>query len=68
MNLKKYSLNSSEKYTWLGVNFINILWVCFSYESKFQSFSLIIFGFVIFGAKILYENIDEIEARTPLQI
>ncbi len=39
-----------------GVNFIKILRTCFSYESKFQSFSLITFGFVIFGAKILYKK------------
>jgi len=28
----------------------------FVYDSKFRSFSLITFGFVIFGAKILYEK------------
>ena len=36
-----------------GVNFINILCARFSYESKLSSFSLVTFGFVIFGAKIL---------------
>jgi len=39
-----------------GVNFINILRTRFSYESKFQSFSLITFRFVIFGVKILYKK------------
>jgi len=38
------------------VNLINILLAHFSYESKFQSFYLIMFVFVIFGAKILYEK------------
>jgi hypothetical protein len=40
-----------------GVNFINILRACFSYESKLSSFSLIMFGFVIFGGKILYKKL-----------
>ncbi len=39
-----------------GVNFINILRPLFSYERKLSSFSLITFGFVIFGAKISYEK------------
>jgi len=39
-----------------GVNFINILYTHFLYESKLSSFSLITFGFMIFGAKILYEK------------
>jgi len=41
-----------------GVNFINILRACFSYESKLNSFSLIMFGFVIFGGKILYKKLS----------
>jgi len=44
-----------------GVNINNILHVCFSYKSKLSSFSLITFGFVIFGAKIVYKNVDEID-------
>jgi hypothetical protein len=36
-----------------GVNLINILRIRFSYKSKLSSFSLVMFGFVIFGAKIL---------------
>jgi len=39
-----------------GVNFINILRAYFLYESKLSSFSLVTFGFVIFGAKISYEK------------
>jgi len=39
-----------------GVNFIKILCVRFSNESKLNSFSLVTFGFVIFGAKNLYEK------------
>jgi len=39
-----------------GVNFINILCSWFLYESKFWSFFLITFGFVIFGAKIWYKK------------
>ncbi len=41
---------------WFGVNFINILRARFLYESKFFSFSLLTYGFVIFGAKILYKK------------
>ena len=40
----------------VGVNFINVLQLRFSYESKLSSFSLVTFGFVIFGAKISYKN------------
>jgi hypothetical protein len=40
------------------LNFIKILHVRFLYESKFQSFSLITFGFVIFGAKISNEKCE----------
>jgi hypothetical protein len=36
-----------------GVNFINVLHARFLYESRLSSSSLIMFGFVIFGAKIL---------------
>jgi len=39
-----------------GVNFINILCTLFSYISLFSSFSLVTFGFLIFGAKILYKK------------
>jgi len=39
-----------------GVNFINILCVRFLFASKLSSFSLVTFGFVIFGTKILYEK------------
>ncbi len=39
-----------------GVNFINILSAHFSYKSKLSSFSLVTFGFVIFGANFLQEN------------
>ncbi len=39
-----------------GVNFINILHAHFSYVSKLSSFSLVMFGFVIFGAKMLYKK------------
>jgi len=39
-----------------GVNFINILHARFLYKSELSSFSLITFGFVIFGAKILHEK------------
>jgi len=39
-----------------GVNFINVLRTTFLYVSLFGSFSLVTFGFVIFGAKILYEK------------
>jgi hypothetical protein len=39
-----------------AVNFINILCARFLYESKLNTFSLITFGCVIFGAKILYEK------------
>ncbi len=39
-----------------GVNFINILHGHFSYVSLFGSISLVTFGFVIFGTKILYEK------------
>jgi len=38
------------------VNFINILDTHFLYESELSSFSLNMFGFVIFGVKILYEK------------
>jgi len=38
------------------VNFINILNAQFSYESELSSISPFTFGFVIFGAKILYEK------------
>jgi len=38
------------------VNFINVLLKHFLYESKLSSFSLVTFGFVIFGAKILYQK------------
>jgi len=38
------------------VNFFNILCARFLYESYLNSFSLITFGFVIFGAKILYKK------------
>jgi len=40
-----------------AVNFINILLARFSYKSELSSFSLIIFGCVIFGTKILYETL-----------
>jgi len=40
----------------LGVNFINVLRARFLYKSKLISFSLNTFGFLIFGAKILYEK------------
>jgi len=39
-----------------GVNFINIVHEHFSYESKLSSFSLVTFGFVILGAKILFKK------------
>jgi hypothetical protein len=39
-----------------GVNFINVVSERFSYESKLSSFSLVKFGFVIFGAKTLDKN------------
>ncbi len=39
-----------------GINFIHILRTHFLYESKLSSFSLHMFGFVIFGAKISYES------------
>jgi len=39
-----------------GVDFINILLASLTYESKLSSFSLITFGFVIFGAKISYKK------------
>ncbi len=45
-----------EKFNKLGVNFINILRVRFLYERELSSFSLIMLGFVIFGAKILYKK------------
>ena len=43
------------------VNFINILLTYFLYESAWRSFSLVTFwqkhSFVIFGAKILYDQL-----------
>jgi len=58
-NLYKISVNYissciQHKTPW--ANFINILRSRFSYQSELSSFSLIMFGFVIFGAKILYKN------------
>jgi len=41
-----------------GINFISIILMRFSYESELSSLSLITFGFVIFGTKILYEKRD----------
>jgi len=41
---------------WSGVNFINVLCTHFLYVSLFGRFSLVMFGFVIFGTKILYEK------------
>ncbi len=39
-----------------GVNFINILRTHFLYKRQLSSLSLVTFGFVIFGAKILFEK------------
>jgi len=53
-------ISSIEKYRFVrkhtGVYFINVLRAPFLYVSLFGSFSLVTFGFVIFGAKILYEK------------
>jgi len=48
------NLSNTEGVPW--VNVINILRAHFSYESELSSFSLVTFGFLNFGAKILYKK------------
>jgi len=53
----------------LGVNFINILHECFSYESALSSFSLVTFwqkSTLVWKMRVL--NVDEIDSRTYLRV
>jgi len=52
LSLDNYYVSARSKTSFPGDNFINVLRAHFLYE--LSSFSLVTFGFVIFGAKILY--------------